>query len=54
MGGQGGAPKILAKDLNESGFDVKEQYEIYYVPDSDELQQCFQAGKKLAQEVKNL
>ena len=54
MGGQGGAPKTLAEDLKTCGFQVKNQYEIYYVPDKDELEQCFEAGKKLAKEVKSL
>ncbi|MGF7117437.1 FprA family A-type flavoprotein [Methanobacterium oryzae] len=54
MGGQGGAPEVLARDLKESGFNVKDEYELYYVPDEDELEKCFQIGKKLAQDVKNL
>lgn len=54
MGGRGGAPEVLARDLKESGFNVKDEYELYYVPDEDELEKCFQIGKKLAQEVKNL
>ncbi len=54
MGGQGGAPKTLADDLKTCGFQVKDQYEIYYVPDEDELEQCFEAGKKLAEEIKTL
>lgn len=54
MGGQGGASKTLAEDLKTCGFQVKNQYEIYYLPDKDELEQCFEAGKKLAKEVKSL
>jgi flavorubredoxin len=54
MGGQGGAPDSLAKDLTDCGFQVKEQYEILYVPDQDELDAIFEVGKKLAQEVKTL
>jgi flavorubredoxin len=54
MGGQGGAPEKLAEELKNCGFDVKDQYEIYYVPDADELEKCFQTGKKLAQEIKGL
>jgi flavorubredoxin len=54
MGGQDGASKTLAEDLKTCGFQVKNQYEIYYVPDEDELEQCFEAGKKLAKEVKTL
>ena len=54
MGGRGGAPEVLARDLKECGFNVKDEYELYYVPDEDELEKCFQIGKKLAQDVKNL
>lgn len=54
MGGQGGAPEKLADDLSECGFDVKDQCEIYYVPNEDENIQCYELGKKLAQEVKKL
>jgi flavorubredoxin len=54
MGGEGGAPETLARDLSECGFNVKEEYEVYYVPDSDELDKCFETGKKLAQEIKTL
>jgi len=54
MGGRGGAPEKLAHDLMDCGFQVKDRYEIYYVPDEDELNQCYQTGKKLAQEIKNL
>lgn len=52
MGGQGGASKILAENLENSGFKVKNQQEVYYVPDQEELEQCYLAGKKLAQEIK--
>ncbi|AXV37589.1 MAG: MBL fold metallo-hydrolase [Methanobacterium sp. BRmetb2] len=54
IGGRGGASTLLAKDLKECGFNVKEEYEIMYVPDEDELDKCFESGKKLAQEVKSL
>ena len=54
MGGQGGAPSSLAKDLAGCGFNVKEQYEILYVPNQDEIDAIFEVGKKLAQEVKTL
>lgn len=54
MGGKGGTPEKLAEELKNCGFDVKNQYEVYYVPDADELEQCFETGKKLAQEIKGL
>lgn len=54
MGGEGGTPKKLAEDLEGCGFKVRDQYEVYYVPDENELDQCYATGKKLAQEVKGL
>jgi flavorubredoxin len=54
MGGQGGAPEKLADELKDYGFSVKNREEVYYVPDEDELKQCFVMGQKLAQEIKNL
>ena len=54
MGGKGGTTEKLANDLIDCGFNIKGQYEIYYVPNADELEQSFQTGKKLAQEIKEL
>lgn len=53
MGGKGGAPEVLAVNLESCGFKVKSQQEIYYVPDQEELKQCYLTGKKLAQELKS-
>jgi len=53
-GGKGGTTEKLAKDLKDCGFNVKGQYEVYYVPDADELEQSFKTGKKLAQEIREL
>lgn len=52
MGGEGGAPETLARDLSECGFNVKEEYEVYYVPDSDELDKCFETGKNWPKRLK--
>ncbi|BBL62244.1 FprA family A-type flavoprotein [Methanobrevibacter arboriphilus] len=54
MGGKGGAPEILAKDLGEYGFDVVDSYEVYYVPDEEENESCFKLGQKLVEEAKKL
>jgi len=54
MGGKGGTTEKIANDLIDCGFKIKGQYEIYYVPNADELEQSFQTGKKLAQEIKEL
>jgi flavorubredoxin len=48
MGGKGGAVKIIADELTEAGFDVKEQMECYYVPDESELDQCYEMGRRFA------
>ena len=50
MGGKGGAPHILREDLDKCGFDVTDEYEIYYLPTEDELERCFEIGRKLAKE----
>ncbi|OQD59416.1 F420H2 oxidase [Methanobrevibacter arboriphilus JCM 13429 = DSM 1125] len=54
MGGKGGAPGSLAKDLGEYGFDVVDNYEVYYVPDEKENESCFKLGQKLVEEAKKL
>jgi flavorubredoxin len=52
MGGRGGSPKKLAEELNNCGFEVIDDYEIVFLPDVDELDQCYEMGKKLAQKAK--
>jgi coenzyme F420H2 oxidase len=47
MGGKGGAPHILRNDLEKCGFDVTDEYEIYYLPTVDELERCYEMGRKL-------
>lgn len=54
MGGKGGALETLAKDLGEYGFDVVDNYEVYYVPDKEENESCFKLGQKLVEEAKKL
>ncbi len=54
MGGKGGAPEMIAKDLNEIGFDVVDTCEVYYVPDEAENESCFKLGQKLVEEAKKL
>ncbi|MDR2967776.1 MAG: FprA family A-type flavoprotein [Methanobacteriaceae archaeon] len=54
MGGKGGSPEILAKDLNDCGFDVIDSCEIYYIPNEEEEEQCFKLGQKLVEEAKKL
>jgi coenzyme F420H2 oxidase len=47
MGGKGGAPNIIKKELEECGFDVLDEIEIYYLPKSNDLEHCFEMGRKL-------
>jgi flavorubredoxin len=47
MGGKGGAPHIIKEDLDKCGFDVIDEYEIYYLPTEDELERCFEMGRNL-------
>jgi len=54
MGGKGGACEILANDLNDYGFDVIDQSELYYVPNEEENEECFKLGQKLVEEAKKL
>lgn len=54
MGGKGGGPESLAKDLGESGFDVIDTCEVYYVPDEEESEACFKLGQKLVEEAKKI
>jgi coenzyme F420H2 oxidase len=53
-GGRGGSPHKLAEELQEYGFQIKEEYEAHFIPNQNELEQCFEAGKKLAGEIKTL
>lgn len=54
MGGKGGSPEQLAKELDTYGFDVIDTQEITFVPTADEEEASFELGKKLAQECKKL
>lgn len=54
MGGKGGAPASLGKDLGEYGFDVVDTCEVYYVPDEEENEACFKLGQKLVEEAKKI
>jgi len=54
MGGNGGGTKVLAEKLKECGFEVLDEYELYYVPTEDELEKCYNMGKRLAVKVKEM
>lgn len=52
MGWAGGGVKKIAESLQNCGFEVLDQYQVNYVPDNDELEKCYQLGKKIARELK--
>ena len=54
MGGKGGTPEFLAKELADCGFNVIDTEEIYYVPTEEEKVNSFELGRKLAQEAKKI
>ncbi|MDL2246559.1 FprA family A-type flavoprotein [Methanobrevibacter sp. OttesenSCG-928-K11] len=54
MGGKGGTPEFLAKELSDCGFNVVDTEEIYYVPNDEEKLVSFELGRKLVQEAKKL
>jgi flavorubredoxin len=42
----------LAESLEQCGFQVQDKYEVDYVPTEDELNKCYQIGRKLGEEIK--
>ncbi len=53
MGGRGGAVKTVADEMTAAGFDVFEQTECLFVPDRDDLDRCFDIGRRFAESLKN-
>ena len=54
MGGEGGAVAKIAEESSKCGFEVIDQYELYYVPTEDELTNCYNMGKELAKRIKEM
>jgi len=50
----GGATKKLSEEVKSSGFELFDSYELNYVPSKDELDKCYEIGKKIAAEIKNV
>lgn len=48
MGRAGARLQKIADELTEAGFDVREQKEVYIVPDESELLACFEIGRRFA------
>jgi flavorubredoxin len=42
----------LAESLEKCGFQVQDKYEVDYLPTEDELNKCYQIGRKLGEEIK--
>ena len=54
MGGNGGGVEVLKKEIAACGFEVLDDYEVYYVPSEDELEKCYNMGKRLAAKIKEM
>ena len=53
MGGNGGAPAMIAEELKNSGFTPTGSMEVMYVPDNGELDRAYQAGLDMAEKIKS-
>jgi flavorubredoxin len=54
MGWSGRAAKKLAEEVQSCGFETVEEYELNYVPSENELEECYNIGKRLAAKIKNV
>ncbi len=52
-GWSGKAVDKLAESLEQCGFQVMDKYEVDYVPTEEQLDKCFEIGRKLGNEIKN-
>jgi len=48
-----GAVKV-AETLEKCGFNVQDTYEVNYVPDGDQMDECYQLGKNMGLEIKKI
>lgn len=46
MGGRGGVVKVVVDEMTAAEFDVFEQLECFFIPDSDDLDRCFDLGMR--------
>ncbi len=51
MGGKGGAPKIVAGELDSAGFTTVDLPEVLYVPDERDLDMAYEAGLVMAKRI---
>lgn len=52
-GWSGKAINKIADSLEDSGFNVIDKYEVDYVPTEEQLEECYDIGRKLGEEIKN-
>ncbi len=52
-GWAGGGVRKIAAELENCGFEVLDTTEVNYVPTNDELDNCYELGKKIAKELKS-
>jgi len=53
-GWSGKAVDKVGETLTKCGFDVQDKYEVNYVPNSDQLDNCYQIGQEMAQKIKKM
>ncbi|NKQ38065.1 MAG: FprA family A-type flavoprotein [Methanosarcinales archaeon] len=51
-GGKGGGIEVFAEEITKCGFEVMDLYEVDFVPNKDEMEKCYNMGKKLATDSK--
>lgn len=44
----------LAKSMEECGFQVLDQYEVDFLPTEEELDNCYEIGRRLGKEIKKI
>ncbi|MGZ7047931.1 MAG: flavodoxin domain-containing protein, partial [Methanobacterium sp.] len=54
MGWAGGAVKKLSTDLENMGFEIFDTKQLTYVPNTDEMDELYDLGKKLGAKVKEI
>jgi len=48
----GGSNQKLSNDLEQAGFEVLESYDLTFIPTGEELDECYEIGKKIAKQIK--
>lgn len=53
-GWAGGGVRKIADELENCGFEVFDRFEVNYVPENEELDKCYELGKKLTVDIKKI